>query len=261
MNNVFDLKRFGNYFLYDLRRARVNYGLSLLILGLMPAIVFLFYVLASLIFNRTVTGMDHAVQFMSFFIATVAVIMSAGARIYGNLTDRRAGSDWLLIPVSRFEKWLSMVLIVCVVIPVILFVLIFSSDALMATLLPNTYGESLVSQLNVAVKGIMDEESITVNLPAILWLNWCESILVFTVGAVCFKKSKVAKTLLCIIAFSFLISSLLILFTGDTHITIDFHNGPDDTERMFNWFLNICYTVIIGGLLGGLYYRIRTLKH
>ena len=178
-------------------------------------------------------------------------------------SENRTGGGIMekLIPVSRFEKWLSMVLIVCVVVPVILFALIFGSDTLMATLFPNTYGESLISQLSIAVKGIMDEESITVNLPAILWLNWCESILIFTVGAVCFKKSKVAKTLLCLIAFSFLLSSLLILFTGHTHITIDFLSGPDDTERMFNWFLNICYTVIIGGLLGGLYYRIRTLKH
>ena len=28
MNNIFDIKRFGNYFLYDLRRAKNNYGLS-----------------------------------------------------------------------------------------------------------------------------------------------------------------------------------------------------------------------------------------
>ena len=39
MNNIFDIKRFGQYFLYDLRRAWNNYGLSLLLMGLIPIIL------------------------------------------------------------------------------------------------------------------------------------------------------------------------------------------------------------------------------
>ena len=42
MNNVFSAKRFGKYFSYDLKHCIDTFGLSLLILGLMPMITFLF---------------------------------------------------------------------------------------------------------------------------------------------------------------------------------------------------------------------------
>ena len=34
MSNIFDINRFWNFLLYDLRRARNNYGISMLLLGL-----------------------------------------------------------------------------------------------------------------------------------------------------------------------------------------------------------------------------------
>lgn len=266
MNNVFNIQRFGNYFLYDLRRAKNNYGLSLLLLGLMPVIIFLFFQFFSLISGNGLTELPDEMQFMAVFIATIVVILGAGVKLYGFVTEKRAGSDFLLLPASTLEKWLSILLMVCIVVPVILFSLTFLSDTLMSLVFPNTYGDRMmVADLARNMFDILGEEGISINLPGLLFLNWCANILTFTLGAVCFKKAKVAKTLLCVFAFSMVLSLILVLSFGTSHIDTDWlemhFSDPQSIERFLNWTISIVLTVLFGGLLGGLYYRLRTLKH
>lgn len=266
MNNIFDIKRFGNYFLYDLRRAKNNYGLSLLLLGLMPVIFFLFYQFFSLISGHGITELPDEMQFMAVFVATIAVIFSAGVKIYGFVTEKRAGSDFLMLPASTLEKWLSILLTVCIVVPVVLFGLTFLSDALMSTVFPNAYGDRImVADFARDMFEALGEEGISINMPGLIFLNWCANILAFTLGAVCFKKAKVAKTLLFIFAFSMVLSLILVLFFGTSHIDTDWlemhFSDPQSIERFLNWTISITLTVLFGGLLGGLYYRLRTLKH
>ena len=89
--------------------------------------------------------------------------------------------------------------------------------------------------------------------------------LVFFLGALCFKKSKVGKTILCLFAFSTVLSTLSMVFFGQygpTYINV-FDSDVDPVQLLtgLNWFLNIYFIVVIGGLMGGIYYRLRTLKH
>jgi hypothetical protein len=267
MNNVFDFKRFGNYFLYDLRRAKNNYSISLLVIGLLPVALYIITQFFSLITGNGVTELSDVPKIVAIFAGIAIVMLSAGAKIYGSITEKRAGSDYLMLPASTLEKWLSMVLVVCIVLPVVLFVLLFASDAVMSLFFPNTYGHRLF-QMDFA-RGVFDgltgDEGVYFNLPAALFLGWCESMLIFTLGAVCFKKAKVAKTLLCIMGFSMVISPLMFLVFGQTNIDNDWlvehFSDPDRAVSMINWTLSILYTVVIGGLLAGLYFRLRTLKH
>ena len=267
MNNVFDSKRFGNYFLYDLRRAKNNYLISLLLMGLMPVAFYLIYQFFSLITGHGVTELPIESKIAAICISVCAVMLGAGAKIYGSITEKRAGSDFLMLPASTLEKWLSMVLIVCIVLPVALFALLFVSDGIMGLFFPNSYGSRLfdLDALRGTIDGFTGDEGLYLNVPAALFLNWCESLLIFTLGAVCFKKAKVAKTLLCMMAFSMIISPLMVLIFGRTNIDTDWlmerFNDADSIINTFNWTLNIIYTVVIGGLLAGLYVRLRTLKH
>jgi len=269
MNNVFDIKRFGNYFLYDLRRAKNNYGLSLLLLGLMPVIVFAFIQFINLIRARGFADANEALPYMAFFVAFTVVLLGAGAKIYGFVTEKKAGTDFLMLPASTLEKWLSLVLMVCVVLPVVFGVLFFGSDALLALFFPNAYGDSLLSTgsgLSREVFGTLQEEGVSINFPAILFLSWCENILTFTLGAVCFKKAKVPKTLLCVMGVGIILSTLSVIFLGTGHIGIEelfenHMNNPEQAVGTINWLFSIIYIVVIGGLLGGLYYRLRTIKH
>lgn len=269
MNNIFDFKRFGDYFLYDLRRAKNNYGLSLLLLGCMPVIIFVLFQLIRLIFIRESVPESDELKVMITFISITVAILGAGAKLYGFVTEKRAGSDYLMLPASTFEKWLSMVLMVCVVLPVILFGLMFLSDTLLHWIFPVAYGTRIVDMdfLQGISTGLLnlEETGFYFNFPAVMYLNWCESLLVFTLGAVCFKKAKVAKTLLCIFAFSMVVSTLMVILTGNVNINSDFFDRfaeePVKFVNLFNWVLSIIYTVVIGGLLAGLYFRLRTLKH
>ena len=267
MNNVFDIKRFGQYFLYDLRNAKNNFGLSLLILGTLPVTLFIVYELVSLIFGTGINELEMSVKWVQFTLAGTIAMLAAGTKIYGTLTEKRAGSNFLMLPASTFEKWLSMCLIVCIALPAVLFVLQFASDALMSFLFPNSYGERLYALAPLQeIEAAMDEVGVHVNLPAIIFLNWCETVLIFTLGAVCFKKSKIAKTFLCLIALSFLFSTIGMVILGQSGGNFYFNwfdhfNDPATAVSSLNWVLSVSFAVVICGLLGGLYYRLRTLKH
>jgi hypothetical protein len=266
MNNIFDIKRFGKYFLYDLRNAKNNFGLSLLICGTLPVTLFIIYELISLIFTQNLEEMGMEMKWMQLFVAITIIVILAGVKIYGSLTEKRAGSNFLMLPASTFEKWLSMGLILCIVVPFVLLVLQIASDALMSFLFPNTYGDRVCAFLPLQeLTDTLNEQGLQINIPAALFLNWCESVLIFTLGAVCFKKGKVGKTILCLIGLSFVLSTLLVLIVGNGGSfyfnPFEDFDSPAAAARTINWVASIVYIVVIGGLLGALYYRLRTLKH
>ena len=146
MNNVFSAKRFGKYFSYDLKHCIDTFGLSLLILGLMPMITFLFASIISFIVSgdwipdNTVNRIVAAV--IAVFIATIMFPVKA----YGEITDKKAGSNFLMVPASTFEKWLSGSLMTLVIVPVALVLLLLGVDLLLGALLPSHYGEALLRQ-------------------------------------------------------------------------------------------------------------------
>ena len=51
MNNIFNFNRFGRYFSYELRNARNSYGMTMAVVGLLPAILLGIFALLTLIFN------------------------------------------------------------------------------------------------------------------------------------------------------------------------------------------------------------------
>lgn len=266
MNNIFDFKRFGNYFLYDLRNAKNNYAISLLLCGTMPILGFVFAQLLSLIFQQQFLEMPTFTKYLLIIAGYLVVVIGAGTKIYGNLTEKRAGSHFLMLPASTFEKWLSMMVIACIVLPVLLLGLHLASDALLSFIFPNTYGDRVLElDFLQGVKDGMAESGLHLNLEAICFLDWVGSILVFFLGALCFKKSKVGKTILCLFAFSTVLSILSMLFFGQygsNYISLfDSDIDPIQLVSGLNWFLNIYFIVVIGGLMGGIYYRLRTLKH
>ena len=263
MSSIFNFKRFATYFKYDLSSARANYWQSLLISGLTPAWVFITYELTCLLSAKGWSQMDQSLQITAVVIAMTLLFMIGPVKMYGSLTDKRSGVSWLMIPASTFEKFLSMVIIVCILLPVIGFALIFGSDALLS-LIPG-YGESLLA----GAEDVNLTEGVTLgNLltPLLLWASWCETILAFTLGAVCFKKAKAGKTLLCVIGFGILASALTMLIFQSPNITseqlFDFFGGnPDKALKGIKLTLVLIYTVVIGGLLCGLFFRLKTLRH
>ena len=272
MNKIFSLKRFGKYFLYDLGCAKNNFLLTLLILAFLPEMCFAFGSLLGLVFGFSSQSFLLSMRYSALVGGLIAVALIFSSKVYGRITVKRYGSDWLLIPASTFEKWLSMVLVTCVVLPAVYFTLNLGGDMLMCTLFPKTYGEMIDLSSITDTVGVNSDSGIYLNLPLASWLGWCENILIFTLGALIFKKNKVGKTILAYFAVIMLISAMIALGFGS--ITFQFDGSsyqaafekmagtdPQQIMSMLNAFINITYFVIFTLLLGGLYLRIRNIKH
>lgn len=264
MKEVFDLRRFGNYFTYDLNRAVTRYGLTALILGAMPILLLFFNWFFSFLFDGDGSASTGIIQSWPFIIMII-LCMSFGPRVYGAVTDRKVGTEWISLPASALEKTLSMLLLTCVVLPAAMIALLTASNAVVSLFVPD-FGSILpFGSIDGLFGEVMSDEGYF-NFPLIFWLNWCESILVFTLGAICFKRNKVGKTLLCLIGIGMLLSILMVAIFHTTQLS------GDDLERLFGDFdaaraqtwlnvaLNCIYGVVFALLIGGLYARIKTIK-
>ena len=278
MNKVFDIKSFGKYLTYDLNNALGHYGISALVIGLLPLIMLVFSVIFSLIITGEAVVLPHTVKLALFGITALVVILSAPTKLYGSLTERRAGTDWLMLPASSFEKFLSMAIMLCIVLPLVVFGLFVVCDLLLGWIVP-AYGESLFKTFKdtISFAGLADMDDISIVSPtgggtlASVFMGWCASVLPFGLGAICFKKGKAAKTILCIFALEILFSFLIvILFKGGYESGFeygqrmaDFFGNMTAEKAQFwvNFLINLMYVVIVGGLLTAIYFRIKTIKH
>lgn len=270
MKDFFEIRRFGNYLLYDLRNARNYFWVSLIVLGLLPIIGYVFSQIFCHLFTGGWGGENLAVanQISMACIALITLFISFPIKVYGKITEKRFGSDWILIPASGFEKWLSMIIVTCVALPLCFGVLFFGSDAFMSAVIPS-YGQSLVGRLAGLKDMIADNTDgiLDINLSPCLYLNWCENILVFTLGALVFKKAKGAKTILACFAITTLFSMIMVSLFGTTHFDLDSLKlisddtlGVEDVVKWFNITIGCIYTIILAALAGGIYARIKTIK-
>jgi len=278
MNNVFDIKRFWKYLCWDVRNAYNNFGLGFLICSLLPAIAFVLTFLGTLVFNPSrfaVTEITMLIGDSTKIVMIFTAILITGivfpARQYGSLTDRKAGSTWLMLPASTLEKFLSILLVTCVVVPLCLAVMLYAFDAVMS-LVPY-YGRRAFPLIIDTVRSAMDnlqasDVSVDVNLPYIIYLGFCKFILVYTLGALFFRKHKIAKTILVLIGLSFVMTALLSVgfFHGMTFTSYDVeaYFASLDVDKLpvyFNVVLNVANLLVFALLDLGIYFRIKTLKH
>lgn len=271
MKEIFDFKRFGKYFRYDLSHAVSNYWMTAIILGLLPVIWFLFRFLFKVISGESGFSGDEMYSIWPY-ITMVVVCMSFGPRVYGKLTEKKTGSDWITIPASAEEKTLSLLIITCIVLPACMYALSVLGNVLTPSILRDAKSVLPFKSLSqFKAGGVVDLSGQGAggnffNAPLIIWLNWCQQILFFTLGALCFKRNKVGKTILCLIGFGMLMSGLTMLIFHTTNLsTEDIANyfGDFDADRAQLWInmtLNIIYGVLFVVLIGAIYARIKTIK-
>ena len=271
MNNVLSPKRFGKYLCYDLENAWNNFGLSLIVLGLLPAIIFVVFQLFSLIFNGHVTINDDAVMPMRFLSGIICVVVGFiifPTKGYGSVTKKRAGSSFLMLPASTFEKWLSMMIVLCLAAPLCLGALYLGSDTLLGLVFPNSYGTPIVKMpFNERFSEVEMPVDLNINFSGIAWGNWASSTLFFLLGAMIFKKGKVGKTILALFALSIIISTAMSVAAGafmDQDANVFLRMFDEDPEIAASKLINFAqisqYTQVV--LLMGLnYLRLRSIKH
>lgn len=270
MNNTFSIKRFWNYLLHDLGSARSDSGLTLAIIGAMPVFQFFIAQAFSLVFNGQTVVMGDWGKVPAYLTAFFIALVYFPAKHYGGLTDKKQGSDWLMLPASVLEKWGSMLLITCLVVPFLLVAELVLTDGLLSIIFPGTYGATAFSKIAYMMKGVWIELStpeggLAMSWPLVFFLNWCEGVLFFTLGAIWFKKSKVGKTFLAAFILGMAIS-LLVAGTmkaiGLSNLHIDnMDMAPEGFIRIMNitvWSIYAVYFMVLDLLL---YLRVKTLRH
>lgn len=289
-NDIFDFKRFGNYFVTDIKNAIANYGWSMIILILSGLIAYIVIGLLSTIATYSWQDILNGVgvewvhtdvygRLTIMLIAFTILSFTAPTKCYGGLTDKNIGSDFILLPASRLEKFISMILMCCIVIPTVFLAGYLVVDSLICSVCPEA-GKGIIAGISNAVNEILAEEEIPVeiidriNLASAIDDTWM-IFLFFLLGALVFKKSKAIKTFLVGYGITVVISIVVIIeivaHSADIDTFFDtFAIGKTDEELgmallgymdkiiLFDTIFDITINAL---LLTGIWFKLKTLKH
>lgn len=288
-NDIFNFRRFGKYFASDFRACSANFGLSALLISLAGVIVYAVDVITGLIFEQVWDAPGLGERFAIFAVAMTIFIVTMPAKTYGFVTEKRAGSSWLMLPVSRLEKVLSMLALTVVVLPILSAAAYLATDAIICSL-DSTCGQSLAAaaiNLKETIAALMENE-VKIDGVTIMgsgnaaydfihqitcpWLyvdDIIGFILAFLLGALVFKSGKAAKTILAFILFSICVSMILSTVLGPWSKELMEIANSSEPSRIFDiWIFRhaaltdtINDTVFNLALLAGIWFRIKTLKH
>lgn len=286
--NTFNFNRFGKFLASDLRHCLANYGLSMLLMSMMGLIIYIGTVTMGLVFNGAWDGPGVGFRLTVFIITMFVLMTSMPVKCYGGLTDKKTGSAWLMLPVSRLEKYLSMIINTVFIIPLATGSVYVLVDSLLCGLDP-TCGAGIITETKAFLVNMVSEsfatESDIISMPSLgtyvhqvsnplLYIDDIIMIsLVFLLGAVCFKSGKTVKTFFAIfaysIAFSFISVPVISHYMGGIMENINMLDQTAFIEDMFNsWIFRhaalvdtINDTVVNLALMAGIWFRIKTLKH
>lgn len=275
MDNTFKISRFGKYFVYDLKRQWKNTGMLMLIFSLFPIIFYMIYMFFAALFDGglmkifiglEIDGPAGGTRFGVFAVMSTIFVMLFPSRAYGEITNKAKGSEWLMLPASRLEKFTSMMLISLVVIPLVYVVVYFLSDAFVC-LLDKSCGDSLMSfRINKEIGS--SDFVIPANGLWILASTIVGNAIVFLLGGLIFKKWKVVGTVLVLFALQMVFSGLLSAFI--TNADLDWWGNwfadwtirhADSIDIWLNAFINFWLLLILAICGTWSWFRIKRLQH
>lgn len=269
-SEVFYGQRFWSYFKYDLTQMWRNHVKAAVGIGLAGLIAYFVSVLFNLVFEGEWMGPSLGFRFAVFVVAAAAFELYQ-TRTYGYLTDKRKGSSWLMVPASTFEKWLSMMLITLILMPLLF---LFSSalvDSVLCWLDP-TMEKSMLSvlsgglqELSNGIASVNGEYMTTWDMGVLGWpalVGLWTSLLFWLLCGLCFRRNKILGGFVVLLGVSILTSS----FTGISMLSnmeADFDDFAS-AEAAIRSIINIATIIeafVAAGLAGGIFWRLKTLKH
>ncbi len=140
-SETFDGRRFCRYFSYEVKKTVRGQGLFILLASLVPAMLFLFYGLISLSVKDQTAKMEVWSSLPLFKVLIAAIVFVLFFLIfpilrYGHLTAKTDGKEEILLPVSSGEKFLSMILVSLVVVPLVFMGIYFTTDLIFTQFTP-----------------------------------------------------------------------------------------------------------------------------
>lgn len=288
MNDIFNFRRFGKYFTSDAKSCAANYGLSMLLISMMGLIIYAGTIIMGLIFKGQWCGPGLGFRVFTFIVCLIVLTFTMPVKCYGRITEKRFGTQWLMIPASSFEKSLSMILLNAIVMPVVMCILYFGVDAILCGL-DSTCGASIAGSLKALLDRLVEisiaSESDLAQYTALAqfvkqvscpWLYVDDIIQMFLItllGAVIFKKGKTSKTILFYIAITTVFGLTITPFANaffKEFAALNFTaNTPEAMNQIFSMsifkhvalFDTINDTLVNLALIVSIYFRVKTLKH
>lgn len=275
INETFSAKRFERYFLYDLKQLWHNNGKAAIALGFISVICYIVWVGFSLIFTGGWSAPTLPARLVFFVLGSV-ILLFYQTRTYGYLTEKKAGQSWLMIPASTLEKFVSMMIITIIVIPVAYIVSYLALDSLIG-LIDKTSGGPIVARVTTVMDKVdvffsaANEEGFRFHISTFAFpmvISFISSLLYFLLCGLCFKKWKILGALGINMLASMLTTPIFTPFIykyWTPAITANDYDGdPAAISEFVNQFLgyaNAFNLLLLLGIAAGIYYRLKTLKH
>ena len=273
MNNTFDWTRFCAVVRKDFNNIWQHFGLTMLIITLLPLAAWLFWWGINSI-NYISPIVPEVRWYMIYGCLLLAMIM-APSRMYRTCNLPKEGIYFAMLPASKLEKYLSMILISIFVCPLIVLFGGIVLDLLL-TLLPFGPYEHWIweSQIigDVLYQPIVDDAVLGSffspgRLIPMTILSTISTGSIFLFTSTIFKKHKVLLTILWIWLIEFVFQILLIPVFGSLVLNPEWieklDNGINPIAFANNWYwIGIVLNIVFGGLfLWWAGYRLKRMKY
>ena len=274
MSEIFNIKRFWTYFKFDLKQMWRNHSKASILIGGSVAIIYILAVTFSLIFAQRWAAPSLVARLVTL-VTAFTILELYQTRTYGHLTDKGPGSSWLMVPASRTEKFVSMLLMTLVVIPVLFFVVFFLLDAFLCLVDPTcgpTVAGTFFSGYGSMVDALTDmngNSPIIVTPSSVVFpmiVAFVTNFLYFLLCGICFRKNKIVWGILIL----FGISTVFSLVSGLVlpHLSFDWlfesNFSGEQIAKGATGLMNASVAlgcVVAAGLGWGVWHRIKTIQH
>jgi len=141
MNDFFSINRY-----YKLLKKELTERSSVLIkiAGIFSLLIFGYW-LSILLFNMQPLGINFRSNYI--FFATFISMVIAPFNLYKDYNHSKRGIDYVMLPASVSEKFLSMTSITVIILPLIVFFSILLTDTILSAITPSIFTGNLISNL------------------------------------------------------------------------------------------------------------------
>lgn len=281
MNNTFDWNRFKKLVSMDFRGMWPRFGMSMLIITLIPAAIWIFCALLNFIPNVDIEIPATARWVILGILVSICLIM-APSGMFKTCNLPKDGIYYAMLPASHREKYFSQLLYCVIICPLMCLVAGVAVD-LILTLLPfGAYHEWLweplgkLDEIDVQLATVADEGAVE----AVQFVKFVASAMVLTLivsylfysasfmfSNTIFKSHKVLKTILAFIVINFVLSFITspimfgTMFAGMENIGDTVPEGFFQPYRTMMIVSNVISAIITAGLFVWTYFRLKRMKY
>lgn len=243
MNNKFDWNRFCKVVNKDFRNLWPMFGTTMIVLATLPFAVWLLTFVFS---SKAVIGPDFRVVMVMMVSSFAAVMLPS--RLYRTMNLRNEGIWYAMLPASKLEKFLSMLIFTFIVAPVAVYLGSMVLDIILRMLPAGPYQQWLWQgsggfPLITAIPA--DDDTLpgfhSWLLTAATWTGLLSSPAIFLYAATLFKKHKVLYTFLILYLLEFVLTVIAVPIVMALVLNPDFIQWVKDTinnngiENILNW--------------------------